>query len=105
MFYRYEVNKYNELSEWEGVFSAFNPTQRRRISRWLCEPKWYKKHLKTKSKCWFTDIGFQKYHEQIEKEIEEVLAFHSDWQIRKVENNRLDNLAMLGKIQCIQLLE
>ena len=53
MFYRYETK--NENGEWEGIFSSFNPSERRYFNRFLREPKWYSKNPGIDSSCWFTE--------------------------------------------------
>lgn len=104
MFYRFEVKRDTQPAEWQGVFTVFNPSQRRKIGRKLYEPKWYAKHTMTDSKCWFTTLGYQKYHELIEQEIQEVQAYHPNWEFRTITQYGIENIGMLGKIQCIEIL-
>ena len=58
MFYRYEAK--NKEGKYEGIFSFFNPSQRRHFNRFVKEPKWYEKNPDVPSKCWFTEEGFKK---------------------------------------------
>lgn len=97
MFYRYEAM--NKDGEYEGIFSFFNPDERRYFNRFLREPKWYKKNGDKDSRCWFTELGYQKYHHVIEE-----LIVGKNLTIRLLTKENLDNIACKGKIQCIELI-
>ena len=104
MFYRYEALD-KETGRYEGIFSFFNPSQRRYFNRFLKEPKWYEKNPDADSRCWFTEEGYTKYHS-----VMEYLISGMDGSYREIENVRilargtLDNIVCKGKIQCIELL-
>ena len=99
MYYRYEIK--NNKSEFVGIFSVFNPSQRRYFNRFLKEPKWYKNNPDKKSRCWFTEVGYQKYHTIIENLISEL----RNPEIRLLKMDTLKNIVVNGKIQCIELIE
>ena len=96
MFYRYEV-RIGSDKPWEGCFQYFFPDQRRYIGRFLKEPKWYKEHPNVATRCWFTQEGFDKYGDLVKEAIEK-----RDVEYRLVRSESLENIVMLGKIQCIQ---
>lgn len=96
MFYRYEVR--TDLDKpWEGGFQRLFPDQRRYIGRFLKEPKWYKKHPDVETRCWFTQEGFDKYGGLVREAIEK-----RGVEYRLIKSESLENIVMLGKIQCIQ---
>lgn len=99
MFYRYEA--LNKNGEYVGIFSFFNPSQRRYFNRFVKEPKWYEKNLDVPSKCWFTEEGYQKYHEIIDAFIIE----NNIQNFRLIKKHTISNIVCHGKIQCIQQLE
>ena len=99
MFYRYEAKTKN--GEYEGIFSFFNPSQRRYFNRFVKEPKWYEKNPDIPSKCWFTEEGYNKYHEIIENFICE----NRIQNFRLLKEPVLQNLVCQGKIQCIQTIK
>lgn len=98
MFYRYEAK--NKDGQYEGIFSFFDPSQRRYVSRFFKEPKWYEKNPDVNSKCWFTEEGYKKYGSIIEDLIYESRI--ADFRLLTFEN--LDNIVVQGKIQCIQIV-
>ena len=97
MFFRYEAK--NKDGNFEGIFSFFNPSQRRYFNRFLREPKWYEKNPDIDSRCWFTEEGYKKYHSIIDKLIAE-----SYWikDVRLLTKTSLTNIVCKGKIQCIE---
>lgn len=109
MYYRFEACKAQESSEkknsWVGIFSVLNPSQRRFIGRTLAEPKWYEKNLNIESKCWFTEKGYEKYKDVLEGMIEEYLLYHPNAKFRVVKKDNLENYAVKGSIQCIEIVE
>lgn len=98
MFYRYEAK--NKNGQYEGIFSFFNPSQRRYFNRFLKEPKWYKKNPNIDSRCWFTEKGYKKYHHIIDELIEE----NENLEVRLLTQPTLNNIILKGKIQCIELV-
>lgn len=96
MFYRYETK--NENGEWEGIFSFFNPSERRYFNRFLREPKWYSKNPGIDSRCWFTEEGYQKYHHVID----EIILSYQNFDVRIITAGSLNNIVCKGKIQCIE---
>lgn len=42
--------------------------------------------------------------ELIEQEIQEVQAYHPNWEFRTITQYGIENIGMLGKIQCIEIL-
>lgn len=99
MFYRYEAK--NKDNEYKGIFSFFNPSQRRYFNRFLKEPQWYKKNPDTNSKCWFTEEGYRKYHSIIE----EFIIENSIENVRLLTKETLENVVSKGKNQCIEIIK
>ena len=99
MFYRYEAK--NEHGEYEGIFSFFNPSERRYFNRFLREPKWYEKNPDVESRCWFTEDGYNKYHHVID----DLIAWQGGLEVRLLVKETLDHIACKGKIQCIELVK
>ena len=99
MFYRYEAK--NKDGQYVGIFSCFNPSQRRYFNRFLREPKWYKKHPDVDSKCWFTEDGYAKYHSVIEY----LINWSGNLEVRLLTKDKLDNIACKGKMQCIEVIK
>lgn len=99
MFYRYEAK--NENGEYEGIFSFFNPSERRYFNRFLKEPKWYEKNPDVNSRCWFTEEGYNKYHHVID----EIISSYRGIEVRLLTKEILDNVVCKGKIQCIELIK
>lgn len=97
MFYRYEAK--NKNGEYKGIFSFFNPSQRRHFNRFLKEPKWYEKNPGVDSKCWFTEYGYNKYHSVID----EMIDGSNIKDVRLITKDTLDNIVCKGKIQCIEV--
>ena len=99
MFYRYEGrSKDAPNAEWQGVFMLFDPSQRR---KWYCltSPKWYENNEDVESRAWFTEYGFEKYHEKME----DMLSEMEDWcDIRILTAPMLSDIVMNGKVQVIQ---
>lgn len=104
MFYRYEIRKDKDL-EWEGVFSCFDPDQRRFWSRLLRDPAWYRTHEDTPSRCQFTEYGYNKYHEIMDEMVEDLLYYRPAVECRILKENELSNIVSRGKVQCIEQLE
>lgn len=104
MFYRYEAK--NKDGQYEGIFSFFNPSERRYFNRFLREPKWYENNPDTDSKCWFTEEGYNKYHNVIDEILSGNVGYRSmsHLEIRLVTKETLDNVVCKGKIQCIELV-
>ena len=107
MYYRYEAcpvaeNNYHPM-EWQGIFAsgALNPSQKRKINQILKEPKWYKNNADIPSRCWFTQVGYDKYHKLLEEMIKEISPF---WKVRLVMTKSLNHIVMNGKIQCIEMI-
>ena len=108
MFYRYEVRYTDRTNEWAGFCQKLSPTGRRKVSRFLSEPKWYRDFyrqnpLSTKTKCWFTQLGFDKYHEAMEEIAKDTTAWYGPIEVRVLKEKHLSNVKMKGKIQCICL--
>lgn len=99
MFYRYEAK--NENGQYEGIFSFFNPSQRRYFNRYLKEPKWYKKNPDVDSRCWFTEEGYKKYHAIVDQLISE----NGTLEVILLAKTTLDNIVCKGKIQCIEVIK
>ena len=103
MYYRYE-GRYvggDKETEWEGIFQCFSPDERR---KWYCLtiPKWYEKNPDVESQAWFTQHGYDKWHEKMEKTIEDFLSWCYDgWEVRLLQVETLDNIVFKGKTQCI----
>lgn len=115
MYYRYEAKIKDDFyaywvkdedREWQGVFSFFNPTERRYFNRFLKEPKWYENNPDVNSKCWFTEEGYNKYHHIMEEIISGNVGyrFMGHLKIRIITKEELDNVVCKGKIQCIELV-
>ena len=98
MYYRYEAE--DDDGQYVGIFSFFDPSQRRYFNRFLKEPKWYKSNSNKESRCWFTEIGYQKYHNIID----ELIAETGNIKTRLLTAEKLDNIVVKGKIQCIELV-
>lgn len=98
MFYRYEAK--NKNGQYEGIFSFFNPSQRRYFNRFLKEPKWYEKNPNIDSRCWFTEEGYKKYHHIID----ELINGNGNLEVRLLTQPTLNNIVCKGKIQCIELV-
>ena len=100
MYYRYEVRFLTENAEWEGVFQAFSPSQRR---KWYClaEPKYYKNNPDVKTRAWFTQHGYDKWHGKMDAMLEQYKN-ERDIEIRILTAETLNNLVVKGKTQCIQ---
>lgn len=98
MFYRYEAR--NKNGEYEGIFSFFNPSQRRYFNRFLREPKWYENNPDVDSRCWFTEEGYEKYHSVID----ELICGAGIKDVRLLVKETLDNIVCKGKIQCIETI-
>lgn len=99
MFYRYEAKNKNGI--YVGIFGVFNPDQRRYFGRFLKEPKWYSQNPGVDSRCWFTELGFQKYGPVID----EIISDCPNIEYRIIKSEHLNNIVVKGKIQCIvQLL-
>lgn len=92
MYYRYEVK--NEDGQYVGIFCELNPDQRRHFNRFLKEPKWYQKNPGKESRCWFTELGYQKYHHVIDEMISEMPSI----EVRLLCIESLARIAMKGKI-------
>lgn len=98
MFYRYEAK--NKDGQYEGIFSFFNPDHRRYFNRFLMEPKWYKNNPNADSRCWFIELGYNKYHNVID----DIIVWAGIKNVRVLTADKLDNIVCKGKIQCIELL-
>ena len=103
MYYRYEAK--NKDGQYEGIFSFFNPSERRYFNRFLREPKWYEKNPDVDSRCWFTEEGYNKYHHVID----EIISGYNEWgyrtlEVRLLTKETLDNVVCKGKIQCIEAI-
>ena len=115
MFYRYEAKVKDNYSrwagkktdwEWQGIFSFFNPTERRYFNRFLREPRWYENNPDVDSRCWFTEEGYQKYHHIMELIISGNVGYRpmDHLEIRILTKETLDNIACKGKMQYIELV-
>ena len=102
MFYRYEAK--NKNGQYEGIFSFFNPSERRYFNRFLKEPKWYEKNPNIESRCWFTEEGYNKYHHVID---EIIFSYRGNMalEVRLLTRETLDNIVCKGKIQCIEAIK
>lgn len=102
MYYRYEARYTGDKdAEWEGIFQFFSPDERR---KWYClaVPKWYEKNPDVDSQAWFTQHGYDKWHEKMEKTIEDYLSWCNEgWEVRLLQVETLDNIVFKGKTQCI----
>lgn len=102
MFYRYEAKRYGS-DEWEGICQAMTPDHRRKIARFMKDPKWYSKNPDADSTCWFTKEGYDKYHRRIEEIIEDCEMYYYPLKVRLLMAKELPNIVMSGKIQAICL--
>ena len=66
MFYRYEGRRLGQ-EEWLGICQALTPDHRRKIARFLKVPKWYNENPNIESESWFTQKGYDQYHERMEE--------------------------------------
>lgn len=103
MYYRYEARRTDvEDGEFKGIFNAFTPSQRR---KWYClaVPKWYEKNPDVESQAWFTQHGYDKWHEKMEDAIREFLDWFTEgtFEIRLLKKETLENIVFEGKTQCI----
>lgn len=92
----------------KDFFFIADPDWRRYIGRYIAESKWYSKQKNVydiRSRCWFTQYGFDKYHYLIDKMIDDTRQYCKDLHIRILKAEKLDNLVMKGKVQVIELLE
>ena len=97
MYYRYEARRTDEEDhEFKGIFHIFTPSQRR---KWYClaVPKWYEKNPNVESQAWFTQHGYNKWHETMEEMILEFL----DWFAEGTYEIRLLKKRNAGKC-CLQ---
>lgn len=102
MFYRYEAK--NKDGQYEGIFSFFNPSERRYFNRFVKEPKWYEKNPDVESRCWFTAEGYNKYHHIIDEIISGYKRCMS-LEVRLLTKETLDNIVCKGRIQCIEAVK
>lgn len=103
MYYRYEARRTDgEDHEFKGIFHIFTSSQRR---KWYClaVPKWYEKNPNVESQAWFTQHGYNKWHETMEETILEFLDWFAEgtYEIRLLKKETLENVAFKGKTQCI----
>ena len=103
MYYRYEARRTDvEDGEFKGIFQAFTPSQRK---KWYClaVPKWYEKNPDVESQAWFTQHGYDKWHEKMEDTIREFLDLVTEdtLEIRLLKKETLENIVFEGKTQCI----
>ena len=107
MFYRYEIKRISTQTglnvPWENLCKALTPDHRRMIKRFLYEPKWYRDNPDKDSICWFTQYGYDKYHEYIEEIIKDCNDNYYPLKVRLLERRRLKDVVMHGKVQCICL--
>ncbi len=102
MFYRYEAKRPNEPDDaWKGICQAMTPDHSRKTARFLKDPKWYEKNPDTDSRCWFTQFGYDKYHETMEKIIDDCIEWYYELDVRILMTETLEDVVMQGKIQCI----
>lgn len=101
MYYRYEMRE-NKDKPWEGVFSFLDPSQRRFWGRRLINPIWYEKNPGVNSRCWFTELGYEKHHEVMDEMIEDYLYHHPETELRILKEPNIQNIVMNGKVQCIE---
>lgn len=103
MYYRYETQK--EDGTWTGVCTIFNPSQRRKLNRFIRAPKWYNENgnADKKSTCWLTEEGFKKYDGLFMTLINQTRLTKSCPPIRLRIEKDLPNIVMKGKIQVINL--
>ena len=102
MFYRYEGRRLGQ-KEWLGICQALTPDHRRKIARFLKVPKWYNENPNIESESWFTQKGYDQYHERREEIIKNCNDYYYPLETRLLQVEELPNLAMVGKIQCIKL--
>lgn len=98
MFYRYEAK--DDDGQYIGIFNFLDPDQRRYFNRFVKEPKWYKNNPDKDSRCWFTEFGYKKYHAIIDEFITEI----GNVETRLITIEKINNIGMKGKIQCIELI-
>lgn len=103
MYYRYEARRTDGKDhEFKGIFHIFTPSQRR---KWYClaVPKWYEKNPNVESQAWFTQHGYNKWHETMEETILEFLDWFAEgtYEIRLLKKETLENVVFKGKTQCI----
>lgn len=91
----------NKDEQYEGIFSFFNPSERRYFNRFLKEPKWYENNPDIESRCWFTEEGYIKYHSVID----ELISGNRTLEVRLLVKDTLDNIVCKGKIQCIEAIK
>ena len=105
MYYRYEIRFLTENAEWEGVFQAFNPSQRR---QWHClaEPKYYENNPDAETRAWFTQHGYEKWHVKMDTIINDFLDAYgrNNYEVRLLKVDILPNIVFKGKTQCIILI-
>ena len=102
MYYRYEALN-RETGTYEGIFSFLNPSQRRYFNRFVREPKWYEKNPDVDTKCWFTEVGYQKYHSIMEAIISGDPGYYPEIEnVRLITKETLGNIVCQGRIQCIE---
>ena len=103
MYYRYETQK--EDGTWTGVCAMFDPSQRRKLNRFIHVPKWYNENgnADKNSTCWLTAEGFAKYAVLFTTLIDQTRLIKRCPPVRLRVANDLPNIVMRGKIQVINL--
>ena len=74
-------------------------------NKWWClpVPQWYKKHPESKTKAWFTEYGYNKYHEKMENVIQHIIIEENrPYDIRLLKQESVPDIVMKGKTQCLQ---
>ncbi len=105
-YYRYEAKIEGEDDRWYGICAYLDPDCRRKLARYIAEPKWYKTHSDMDSKCWFTEYGYQKYSWLMDELVEDMTELMSDsglerFRVRVLRAKALGEVYCAGKVQTI----
>ena len=106
MFYRYEARRIDSIvpSEWCGIFQHLNPSESRQW-RNLHEPKWYRDHPFQTSQAWFTQHGYDRWHEKMEETLRNNVHYAAGrLEVRLLQKETLNKVVMKGKTQVIVLV-
>ncbi len=106
MFYRYEV-RLSDNEEWRGICTYLNPSERRKVNAFMKSPKWYDTHPDVNTEAWFTEFGYNKHRDKMEKIISNFCWEHpcDNVQVHVRTAETLENIAICGKVQCIRLFD
>lgn len=105
VYYRYIARKTTGPDqEWKGLFQVLPPPIKRKADRFIHEPKWYTTHPNADTRCWLTEYGYERYHEELENLIWETNEWFSPIDYRLIVSRDIENIVMTGKVQCIQFI-